>query len=68
MAAVSVKRRGWMTLGLPGHLTMITAGVSFASINSTVIVSVAVSWPLASSVTWGMGSRSYTAGFQPVRC
>jgi hypothetical protein len=54
-AAVSGKRCGWMTLGLLGHLTMTTAGVWFASINSTVIVSVAVSWPLASSVTLDIG-------------
>jgi hypothetical protein len=47
MPATAGKRCGWITLGLLGHLTITTAGVSFASISSTVIE--------ASSLTWSMG-------------
>jgi hypothetical protein len=43
-AAVSGKRRGWQTVGLAGHLTMTTAGVSSASTSSTVMVVVGVIW------------------------
>jgi hypothetical protein len=51
MPATAGKRCGWITLGLLGHLTITTAGVSFASISSTVIVLVAVILFEASSLT-----------------
>jgi hypothetical protein len=53
----------WMDHGrLAGHRTMITAGVSFASISSTVIVSVLVIWPVASSVILLTGLDSWLVG------
>jgi hypothetical protein len=58
LSAALGKRCGWITDALLGHLTMTTAGVSCASTSSTAIASVAVIWPLASSVTLVTGSRS----------
>ena len=48
LSAADPKRCGWITVALFGHLTITTAGASSASISSTVIVSVLVSWPEAS--------------------
>jgi hypothetical protein len=52
VAAASGNRRGCSTVGFTGQLTMTTAGVSLASISSTVMVSVAVIWLDANGVTW----------------
>jgi hypothetical protein len=52
-----VDRCGWITLGLAGQMTITTAGFSLDSISSTLIVSVAVIWPVASSVILDMRSR-----------
>ena len=55
VSAAAGKRRGCSTEGLAGHRMMTTAGVSLASISSTVIVSVAVIWPVAQLGNFGHG-------------
>jgi hypothetical protein len=66
-SAAPGKRRGWNILGLLGHLTMTTAGVSFASISSTVIVSVPVIWLLARQLGT-LGIHSLVVDSRPGRC
>jgi hypothetical protein len=50
----SGKRCGWIALSLDGLLWS-SRPISSASISSTMIVSVLVSWPDASSVIWSLG-------------
>ena len=66
-ASVSRKRLGSTAVDRSGQWMITDARMSSGSLKMMVIASVGVIWPEASSVIWTLGSRSFTAGFQPVR-